>query len=87
MQFGTCVYMSCSPSVTIQPTTPHSTLKAFPATVLTIKEMHLLLNLSHKAASTGNFSGFCVRFAEQFSTRHKTWTMDAKRHKFSNCGN
>lgn len=35
-------------------------------------------------ASTGRFQTFCFRFAEQFYLRQKTWTLDPKRHKFTN---
>lgn len=48
--------------------------------------MHFLLNLSHKVASTGRFQTFCIRFAENFSTRHKIWTLDPKKHKLTNFG-
>ena len=63
---------------------PHSQQKAFPALVVTIRDMHFLLNLSRKVASTGKFQNFCIRFAEQFYLRQKTWTLDPKRHKFIN---
>ena len=46
--------------------------------------MHFLLNLSRKVASTGSFQNFCIRFADQFYLRQKTWTLDPKRHKFIN---
>ena len=46
--------------------------------------MQLILNLSRKVASTGSFKNFCIRFAEQFYLRQKTWTLDPKRHKFIN---
>ena len=64
--------------------TLHSQQKSFPALVVTIKEMHFLLNLSRKVASMGRFQTFCIRFAEQFYLRQKTWTLDPKRHKFIN---
>ena len=32
----------------------------------------------------GRFQTFCIRFAEQFYLRQKTWTLDPKRHKFIN---
>lgn len=67
-----------------QSATPHSQQKGFPALVVTIREMHFLLNLSRKVASTGRFQTFCIRFAEQFYLRQKTWTLDPKRHKFIN---
>ena len=46
--------------------------------------MHFLLNLSRKVASMGRFHNFCIRFADQFYLRQKTWTLDPKRHKFIN---
>ena len=46
--------------------------------------MHFLLNLSRKVASMGRFQTFCIRFADQFYLRQKTWTLDPKRHKFIN---
>ncbi len=54
--------------------------------VITIKEMQFQLNLSRKIASTGNFGAFSIRFADQFYLRHKTWTLDPRKHKFANCG-
>jgi hypothetical protein len=54
--------------------------------VVTIKDMHFLLNLSHKVASTGRFQTFCIRFADQFSLRQKIWTLDPKKHKLLNFG-
>ena len=54
--------------------------------VVTIKDMHFLLNLSHKVASTGRFQTFCIRFSEQFSLRQKIWTLDPKKHKLLNFG-
>ena len=68
----------------LQSATPHNQQKGFPALVVTIREMHFLLNLSRKVASTGRFQTFCIRFAEQFYLRQKTWTLDPKRHKFIN---
>ena len=32
----------------------------------------------------GRFQTFCIRFADQFYLRQKTWTLDPKRHKFIN---
>lgn len=61
-------------------------LSGFPAVVLTIKEMSVTLNLSKKLASAGKFTGFLIRFDEQFHFRHKTWTIDPKKHKFLNYG-
>ena len=58
----------------------------FPAMVLTVKEMQVSVNLSKKPASAGHFSGFCVRFDEQFYFRHKTWTIDPRKYKFLNYG-
>ena len=58
----------------------------FPALVLTIKEMQVSLNLSKRLAFAGKFSGFCVRFDEQFHFRHKTWTIDPRKHKSLNYG-
>ena len=78
--------LSLSLSLCLQLHTPHSSQKAFPALVLTIREMSLVVNLSRKVASSGNFSGFCVRFANQFSLRQRTWTMDSKKNKITNCG-
>ena len=66
--------------------TQQSSQKPFPALVLTIKEMLLVVNLSRKIASSGNFSEFSVRFANQFSLRQRTWTMDSKKNKMINCG-
>lgn len=54
--------------------------------MLTIRDMSLLVNLSRKVASSGNFAGFCIRFSNQFSLRHKTWTMDSRKNKITNCG-
>lgn len=70
----------------LQPSTQHNTQRSFPALVVTIKDMHFLLNLSHKVASTGRFQTFCIRFAEQFSPRHKIWTLDPRKHKLANFG-
>ena len=70
----------------LQSSAQHTTQKPFPALVVTIKDMHFVLNLSHKVASTGRFQTFCIRFAEQFSIRHKIWTLDPKRHKLTNFG-
>ena len=58
----------------------------FPALVLTVKTMQVSVNLSKRLASAGKFSGFCIRFDEQFHFRHKTWTVDPKKHKFLNYG-
>lgn len=54
--------------------------------MLTIKEMFVSLNFSKKLVSAGRFTGFLVRFDEQFHFRHKTWTVDPKKHKFLNHG-
>lgn len=70
----------------LQIQTPQSSQKSFPALVLTIKEMLLVVNLSRRVASSGNFSGFCVRFANQFTLRQRTWTMDPLKNKIINCG-
>lgn len=58
----------------------------FPALVLTIKEMIVSLNLSKRLVSAGKFTGFLIRFDEQFHFRHKTWTTDPKKTKFLNYG-
>ena len=58
----------------------------FPALVFTIKDMQVTLNLSKKLGSVGKFSDFCVRFDERFHFRHKTWTVDPRKHKFLNYG-
>ncbi|XP_019853101.1 PREDICTED: uncharacterized protein KIAA1109-like isoform X3 [Amphimedon queenslandica] len=76
---------ACMPLVHLQ-TTPHASQKGFPAVVLTIKEMFVSLNFSKKLVSAGRFTGFLVRFDEQFHFRHKTWTVDPKKHKFLNHG-
>lgn len=78
---------TCShPLSYLQLHTPQSSQKSFPALVLTIKEMLLVVNLSRKVASSGNFTGFCVRFANQFTLRQRTWTMDPKKNKMINSG-
>lgn len=70
--------------LSLQNAMPHNQQKGFPALVVTIRDMHFLVNLSRKVASTGRFQTFCIRFAEQFYLRQKTWTLDPKRHKFIN---
>lgn len=49
--------------------------------------MQVILNLSKKLGSAGRFSDFCIRFDERFHFRHKTWTVDPKKHKSLNYGN
>jgi hypothetical protein len=48
--------------------------------------MLLVVNLSRKVASSGSVSGFCLRFANQFTLRQRTWTTDLKKNKMINCG-
>lgn len=48
--------------------------------------MLLVVNLSKKVASSGSLSGFCLRFANQFTLRQRTWTTDLKKNKMINCG-
>jgi hypothetical protein len=62
------------------------TSQSFPALVLTVKEMLLVVNLSRRVASSGSLSGFCLRFANQFTLRQRTWTTDLKKNKMINCG-
>ncbi|CAI8057299.1 Transmembrane protein KIAA1109 [Geodia barretti] len=62
------------------------TSQSFPALVLTVKEMLLVADLSRRVASSGSLSGFCLRFANQFTLRQRTWTTDLKKNKMINCG-